>query len=150
MEETIVQVNEKKNFKKGLKARLYVFAEKMLRHNAMLAVAVIIAGICMAGAPDGSTIFDQTTACAAKAKSTDDPNSSGSESAADADGTWDNTMKWIAKWVTRLGGVIALLGVIEVGMGIYQDNPSAKTIGWKMIAGGGIVAAAGVGYNQFI
>lgn len=134
--------------KNGLKARLYLIAEKMLRHNAMLAVMVIIAGICMAGVPEGSTIFDQQTIHAATPAPT--RSSSGGGGNADEDTSWNTTTEWLAKWVKRLGGVVAFIGIIEVGFGFFNDNPSAKTMGWKFIVGGGIIFAAGVSYDKFI
>lgn len=133
--------------KNGLKARLYLIAEKMLRHNAMLAVMVIIAGICMAGLPEGSTIFDQQTIHAA---GEEDKDKDKDKDKGDGDSSWNTTTEWLAKWVKRLGGVVIFLGVVEVGFGFVNDNPSAKTMGWKFVVGGAIIFAAGSSYDTFI
>lgn len=140
MENTMVTKTQTTT-KNGLKARLYLIAEKMLRHNAMLAVIVIIAGICMAGIPEGSTIFDQQTIHATTGTDKDK---------GDEDSSWNTTTEWLAKWVKRLGGVVIFLGVLEVGFGWVNDNPSAKTTGWKFIVGGSIIFAAGASYDTFI
>lgn len=64
--------------------------------------------------------------------------------------TFDTAIEWIANWVVKLGAVVAFVGLIEIGYGFFNDNPQAKTRGWQIIIGGGIIAAAGLSYNTFI
>jgi len=149
MEETMIMERTKESkvtTKKGMKAKLYLVVEKMARYNALLAVVIIMAAMFVA--PVSSQNAYETITVYADNK--DDKKADKKESGTTADTTWDNTMEWVSVWVIRLGGVLALIGAIEVGMGFSQDNPSAKTTGWKFIVGGGIVAAAGGAWETFI
>lgn len=67
-----------------------------------------------------------------------------------ADAKWNAVIDFLVPWIQRLGGVLFLIGGIEVGFGFAQDNPSAKMQGWKFIVSGGIVFAVGTSARIFL
>ena len=75
---------------------------------------------------------------------------SDNESSTNDTSTVNTTLEWVAGWVKIGGGVVAFVGVVEVGYGFFKNDPASKTQGWQIILGGGIIAAAGAGWTQLI
>lgn len=78
----------------------------------------------------------------------DDAGSAGSDApATGADDSFDNMVKFITKWFTRIGMVVALVGGIMFGFGIKDDNADTKQRGLMTLVAGLVVAAicAGAG-----
>lgn len=61
--------------------------------------------------------------------------------AAGADVLWTNLTTLIEKWVTRLGGVVMLIGGIMFGLGWKSDDAEQKSRGISTIIAGAIVIA---------
>lgn len=69
---------------------------------------------------------------------------SGIVGAADGDTAetlWTTMIGLVKKWVTRLGGLIMVVGGIMFGIGWQRDDASAKTTGMSTFVGGAIVVA---------
>lgn len=75
---------------------------------------------------------------------------SNDKASSEEDDTMSTVIGWVAGKVVILGGVVAFVGAIEVGYGFFKNDPGAKTQGWQIIVGGGIIAAAGKGYTTLI
>ena len=60
---------------------------------------------------------------------------------ADADALWKEMMDMIQKWVTRLGGVVMIIGGIMFGLGWQREDASAKSSGITTLMAGAIVIA---------
>lgn len=60
---------------------------------------------------------------------------------ADADELWKNMINLIEKWVTRLGGVVMIIGGIMFGLGWQREDASAKSNGITTLMAGAIVIA---------
>ena len=61
--------------------------------------------------------------------------------AAGADVLWTKLTTLIEKWVTRLGGVVMLIGGIMFGLGWKSDDAEQKSRGISTIIAGAIVIA---------
>lgn len=46
-------------------------------------------------------------------------------------------------WIPRLGGLVIVVGGIQLGLGFKDDNQDGKTRGMQCMIGGAIVAAIG-------
>ena len=46
-------------------------------------------------------------------------------------------------WIPRLGGMVVVVGGIQLGLGFKDDNQDGKTRGMQCMIGGAIVAAIG-------
>lgn len=58
-----------------------------------------------------------------------------------AEQLWSQLSTVITKWVRRLGGVIMLIGGIQVGIGWQNDDSARKSAGFNTIIAGAIVLA---------
>ena len=54
---------------------------------------------------------------------------------------WNGFLEFIATWMGRIGIGVLLFGAYQVGFGIKNDDPDAKTKGLKTAASGIIVFA---------
>lgn len=67
--------------------------------------------------------------------------------AADGDGNAEGTIQTIIdllqKWIPRLGGLLVVVGGIQLGIGFKDDDATGKTRGMQCMIGGAIVAAIG-------
>ena len=61
--------------------------------------------------------------------------------AAGVDVLWTNLTTLIEKWVTRLGGVVMLIGGVMFGLGWKSDDAEQKSRGISTIIAGAIVIA---------
>lgn len=91
-----------------------------------------------------SNIIESSVIEASKTTNNSSKTSSGDTS------TMMTVLEWVAGWVKILGGVIAFVGVVEVGYGFFKNDPGAKTQGWQIIVAGGIIASAGAGWKALI
>ena len=56
----------------------------------------------------------------------------------------------VAKYVAyAIGGVVAIYGGVQLGLGFTQDNPDGQSKGIKYIVGGVIILAVGVILTMF-
>ena len=63
---------------------------------------------------------------------------------------WTTFTNILSKWVLRLGGVVMLVGGVNVGIGWLSDDPSRKAAGFMILASGGIICAlVGVALTAF-
>jgi hypothetical protein len=69
---------------------------------------------------------------------------------ASAEAKWDNVISFLLPWITRLGGVVMLLGGIEFGLGFKSDDVESKTKGLRTLIAGAIVIAVGLSSNIFL
>jgi hypothetical protein len=67
----------------------------------------------------------------------------GGGGAADADGFINTIIELLKTWIPRLGGMIIVVGGIQLGIGFKDDNADGKTRGMQCMIGGAIVAAIG-------
>lgn len=54
----------------------------------------------------------------------------------------------LEKGMYGIGGLIGIVGLIVVGLSIYQENAQQRSSGFLMIGGGVIVALAGALFGQ--
>ncbi|MBF0715723.1 hypothetical protein [Gemelliphila palaticanis] len=54
----------------------------------------------------------------------------------------------LEKGMYGLGGIIGVIGLIMVGLSIYQENAQQRSTGFLMIGGGFIVALGGTLFAQ--
>jgi hypothetical protein len=47
-------------------------------------------------------------------------------------------------WIPRLGGLLVIVGGIQLGIGFKDDDATGKTRGMQCMIGGAIVAAIGL------
>lgn len=64
-------------------------------------------------------------------------------SATDADSFINEIVGLLQTWIPRLGGMIVVVGGIQLGIGFKDDNADGKTRGMQCMIGGAIVAAIG-------
>ena len=62
---------------------------------------------------------------------------------ADAEGFINTIIGLLQTWIPRLGGLIVVVGGIQLGIGFKDDNADGKTRGMQCMIGGAIVAAIG-------
>lgn len=75
---------------------------------------------------------------------------SGGTSGGNAEAKWDAVIGFILPWITRLGGVVILIGAIEFGLAFKSDDAEGKTKGMRTIIAGCIVTAVGASSNIFL
>ena len=67
-----------------------------------------------------------------------------------AEGKWEAVIGFIIPWITRLGGVVILIGAIEFGLAFKNDDAEGKTKGMRTIIAGCIVTAVGLSSDIFL
>lgn len=75
---------------------------------------------------------------------------SGTGTTTTAEGKWDTVIGFIVPWITRLGGVVILIGAIEFGLAFKNDDAEGKTKGMRTIIAGCIVTAVGLSSDIFL
>lgn len=70
-----------------------------------------------------------------------------SSASADAEGTIDQIIELLKVWIPRLGGLLVVVGGIQLGIGFKDDDATGKTRGMQCMIGGAIVAAIGGAVN---
>lgn len=61
----------------------------------------------------------------------------------DPDSFINEIITLLQKWIPRLGGMVVVVGGIQLGLGFKDDNQDGKTRGMQCMIGGAIVAAIG-------
>lgn len=67
-----------------------------------------------------------------------------------AEAKWNAVIDFLVPWISRLGGVVILIGAIDFGLAFKNDDAEAKTRGLKTIIAGAIVAAVGLSSDLFL
>ena len=65
------------------------------------------------------------------------------EGGSDAAGMLGEIMAQLQKWIPVLGGLLVIVGGIQLGIGFKDDDSTGKTRGMQCMIGGAIVAAIG-------
>ena len=65
------------------------------------------------------------------------------EGNADAEATIQKIIEILSTWIPRLGGLLVVVGGIQLGIGFKDDDATGKTRGMQCMIGGAIVAAIG-------
>lgn len=60
-----------------------------------------------------------------------------------AEGTIATIIGLLTTWIPRLGGLLVVVGGIQLGIGFKDDDATGKTRGMQCMIGGAIVAAIG-------
>ncbi len=60
-----------------------------------------------------------------------------------AEGTIQTIIDLLTTWIPRLGGLLVVVGGIQLGIGFKDDDATGKTRGMQCMIGGAIVAAIG-------
>lgn len=63
---------------------------------------------------------------------------------------WDAVINFMVPWISRLGGVVILIGAVEFGLGFKNDDAEAKTKGMRTVIAGCIVFAVGKSSSTFL
>lgn len=63
---------------------------------------------------------------------------------------WDAMISFITPWISRLGGVVILIGAIEFGLAWKSDDAEGKTKGMRTAIAGCIVYAVGQSTKTFL
>ena len=67
-----------------------------------------------------------------------------------AEAKWNAVIDFIVPWITRMGGLIVLIGAVEFGIAFKGDDAEGKTRGIRTIVAGCIVTAVGLSSNIFL
>lgn len=67
-----------------------------------------------------------------------------------ADAKWNAVIDFILPWITRLGGVVVLIGAVEFGLAFKNDDAEGKTKGMRTVIAGCIVTAVGLSSSVFL
>ena len=67
-----------------------------------------------------------------------------------AEGKWNAMISFIEPWISRFGGVVILIGVIEFGLAWKSDDAEGKTKGMRTAIAGCIVFAVGMSTDTFL
>lgn len=67
-----------------------------------------------------------------------------------AEAKWNSVVNFIVPWITRLGGVVVLIGAVEFGIAFKSDDAEGKTKGMRTIIAGCIVFAVGLSSDLFL
>ena len=67
-----------------------------------------------------------------------------------ADAKWNAVISFILPWISRLGGVVVLIGAIEFGLAFKSDDAEGKTKGMRTVIAGCIVIAVGLSSSTFL
>lgn len=54
----------------------------------------------------------------------------------------------LAKGMYGIGGLIGIVGLVVIGLSVYQENAQQRSTGFLMIGGGALVALAGALFSQ--
>lgn len=63
---------------------------------------------------------------------------------ANAEGMINEIIGLLKTWIPRLGGLVVVVGGIQLGLGFKDDNADQKTRGMQCMIGGAIVSAIGL------
>lgn len=74
----------------------------------------------------------------------------GTAYATTADDKWNAVIGFLLPWISRLGGVVILIGAIEFGLAFKNDDAEGKTKGLRTVIAGCIVLAVGLGSSTFL
>jgi len=74
----------------------------------------------------------------------------GTGTGSSAEDKWDAVIGFITPWITRLGGVVILIGAIEFGLAWKNDDAEKKTQGMRTVIAGCIVFAVGCSTDIFL
>lgn len=74
----------------------------------------------------------------------------GTAYATTADDKWNAVIGFLLPWISRLGGVVILIGAIEFGLAFKNDDAEGKTKGLRTVIAGCIVLAVGLGSDIFL
>jgi hypothetical protein len=58
-----------------------------------------------------------------------------------AEGAIEQIISLLQTWIPRLGGMVAVVGAIQLGLGFKDEDSNGKTRGMQTMIGGAIVAA---------
>ena len=67
-----------------------------------------------------------------------------------ADEKWNAVIQFILPWISRLGGVVILIGAVEFGLAFKNDDAEGKTKGMRTVIAGCIVVAVGLSSTTFL
>lgn len=67
-----------------------------------------------------------------------------------ADAKWNAMINFILPWISRLGGVVILIGAVEFGLAFKSDDAEGKTKGMRTAIAGCIVLAVGLSSSTFL
>lgn len=67
-----------------------------------------------------------------------------------ADAKWNAMINFILPWISRLGGVVLLIGAVEFGLAFKSDDAEGKTKGMRTAIAGCIVIAVGLSSSTFL
>lgn len=65
-------------------------------------------------------------------------------------GKWNDIIGFLTPWISRIGGLVILIGAIEFGLAFKNDDAEAKVKGIRTIVAGCIVFAVGLSSNLFL
>ena len=63
---------------------------------------------------------------------------------------WNTLIGFVLPWISRLGGVILLIGAVEFGIAFKGDDAEGKTKGMRTAIAGCIVIAIGLSAGTFL
>lgn len=63
---------------------------------------------------------------------------------------WDAVIDFMLPWISRLGGVVILIGAVEFGLAFKNDDAEGKTKGMRTVIAGCIVVAVGMSAPTFL
>lgn len=63
---------------------------------------------------------------------------------------WDSIIGFILPWITRLGGVVILIGAVEFGLAFKDQDAEGKTRGMRTAIAGLIVTAVSASSSLFL
>lgn len=67
-----------------------------------------------------------------------------------ADAKWQSVISFITPWISRMGGVVILIGAVEFGLAFKNDDAEGKTKGMRTVIAGCIVLAVGLSSSTFL
>lgn len=67
-----------------------------------------------------------------------------------ADAKWNEVIDFILPWISRLGGVVILIGAVEFGLAFKSDDAEGKTKGMRTVIAGCIVIGVGLSSSTFL
>lgn len=74
----------------------------------------------------------------------------GAAAPASAESKWNAVIGFLLPWISRLGGVVILLGAIEFGLAFKNDDAEGKTKGMRTVIAGCIVVGVGLSSSTFL
>lgn len=67
-----------------------------------------------------------------------------------AESKWNAVINFVLPWISRLGGVVILIGAVEFGLAFKNDDAEGKTKGMRTVIAGCIVIAVGLSSSTFL